>query len=101
MIEGYLGLGISFIIIVIIMLLIMLKAKAHILTKIVLITIAIWYGLVLFYVGPNLMGWPAQGEIPKESILLSWKVTEPKKNHKGGIYFWVLSPDKKIETKHD
>ncbi len=97
MIIGYVGLVFAFMIIAVLMLVIFLKSKTNIILKLTLISVAIWYSLVLFYTGPNLMGWPVSSPIPEKSVVASIKITQPDKDNKGGIYFWVLSPETEEE----
>ena len=92
---GYSGLTIAFLIISAIMLWVALQTKGKTLTKAIVIPMVIWYSLVLFNAGPNLMGWCAPGLLPIGSEILTFIITEPKGPDTGGMYFWVMPKEEK------
>lgn len=89
--SGYIGLAIAFVIITVIFLWFFLRTPGHIIIKVIMIPVTIWYGLVLYYSAPNLMGWPTTESIPENSQILAFRIKEPnpKNNDPGAIYFWL------------
>ena len=104
--SGYIGLSIAFVIISAIVLWFSIRTPGKIVIKAMLIPATIWYGLVLYYTVPNLMGWPISKPIPDDSQVLSFLIKEPnpKHNDPGAIYLWVninpnsKSPQQKLGT---
>jgi len=96
--SGYIGLTIAFVIIAAIVLWFAIRTPGQIIIKALLIPVAVWYGLVLYYAVPNLMGWPISESIPDNSQVLAIRIQEPdpKENDPGAIYFWLnIKPDSK------
>ncbi|MGD9239804.1 MAG: hypothetical protein PVG69_07255 [Desulfobacterales bacterium] len=96
--SGYIGLSIAFVIISAIVLWFSIRTPGQIIIKAILIPATVWYGLVLYYSVPNLMGWPISQSIPDNSQVLAIRIKEPdpKQNDPGAIYFWVnIKPDSK------
>ena len=89
--SGHTGLAIAFVIISAIVLWFSIRTPGQIIIKALLIPATVWYGLVLYYSVPNLMGWPISQSIPDNSQLLAIRIKEPdpKHNDPGAIYFWV------------
>ena len=89
--SGYIGLSIAFVIISAIVLWFSIRTPGQIIIKAMLIPATVWYGLVLYYSVPNLMGWPISQSIPDNSQVLAIRIKEPdpKHNDPGAIYFWV------------
>ena len=89
--SGHIGLSIAFVIISAIVLWFSIRTPGQIIIKAILIPATIWYGLVLYYSVPNLMGWPVSQSIPENSQVLAIRIKEPdlKLNDPGAIYFWV------------
>jgi hypothetical protein len=89
--SGYIGLAIAFLIIATIFLWFFLRTPGHIIIKVILIPVTIWYSLVLYYTIPNLMGWPTSEAIPENSQILAIRIKEPnpKLDDPGAIYFWL------------
>ncbi|UCE55539.1 MAG: hypothetical protein JSV31_08870 [Desulfobacterales bacterium] len=89
--SGYIGLSIAFVIISAIVLWFSIRTPGQIIIKAILIPATVWYGLVLYYTVPNLMGWPISQTIPENSQVLAIRIKEPnpKRNDLGAIYFWV------------
>ena len=96
--SGYIGLSIAFVIISAIVLWFSIRTPGKVIIKAMLIPATIWYGLVLYYTVPNLMGWPISKPIPDNSQVLSFLIKEPnpKHNDPGAIYLWVnIDPSSK------
>ena len=96
--SGYIGLSIAFVIISSIVLWFSIRTPGQIIIKAMLIPATVWYGLVLYYAVPNLMGWPISQTIPDNSHVLAIRIKEPDPTHNdpGAIYFWVnIKPDSK------
>ena len=89
--SGYTGLTIAFVLISAIVLWFSIRTPGQIIIKAMLIPVTVWYGLVLYYSVPNLMGWPISQSIPDNSQVLDIRIKEPdpKHNDPGAIYFWV------------
>ena len=102
--SGYIGLIISFVIISAIVLWFAIRTPGQIIIKALLIPATIWYGLILYYSVPNLMGWPISQSIPDNSHVLSVRINEPNPmyNDPGAIYVWIIvkssskSPEQKL-----
>ena len=88
---GYTGLITAFIIVMTVMLWIFIKSKVSILTKIILISIGLWYGLALYYMPGGLAGWPSVQPIPENSFIKDGFVVEPKGSDPGAIYIWAIT----------
>lgn len=86
---GYLGLIVTYICLITIMLWVFICSSVHVMIKVILIAVTIWYGLALYYIPSNFMGWPTIQAIPDSSRVLSIKVQEPDRNSTGAIYFWL------------
>ena len=96
--SGYIGLSVAFVIISSIVLWFSIRTPGQIIIKAMLIPATVWYGLVLYYSVPNLMGWPISQTIPDNSYVLATHIKEPDpmRNDPGAIYFWVnIKPDSK------
>ena len=92
----YIGFGIAFILLILLLLTGFTKPKWGVLTKSMFIIISIWYGLVLFFAPPKLMGWPSFNSPPDNSIIIGHIIREPIFNKGGFIYLLVMTRD---ETK--
>ena len=99
--SGYGGLAVAFVIITAIFLWFFLRTPGHIIIKVVMIPLTIWYGLVLYYSAPNLMGWPTTEPIPENSQILAFRIKEPnpKHNDPGAIYFWLNTKPRSEDQK--
>ncbi len=89
--SGYVGLSIAFVIISAIVLWFSIRTPGQIIIKAMLIPATVWYGLVLYYSVPNLMGWPVSQTVPDNSHVLAVRIMEPdaKHNDPGAIFVWV------------
>lgn len=94
-ITGYIGIAIAFIIITAVLLFFLISSKIHVLIKVVIIPVVLWYGLALFFTPDNLRGWPTDQPIPDDSRIISLIINEPTVNSSGAIYLWVI--DKKFK----
>ncbi len=90
-ISAYLGLTVAFMIVGSILLYFVINSKSHVLLKAAVITIVLWYGLVMFYTPPRLMGWPTYQDLPDESRIIYVLVREPRKDDAGGIYLLLMN----------
>lgn len=90
--SGYIGLTISFVIISAIVLWFAIRTPGQIIIKAMLIPVTIWYGLILYYSVPNLMGWPVSQSVPDKSHVIAVRINEPNPMHNdpGAIYFWII-----------
>jgi len=92
-ITGYIGLAIAFIMITAVLLFFLISSQIHVLIKVVIIPIVLWYGLALFFTPDNLRGWPTDQPIPNDSRVISLLINEPSVNSKGAIYLWVIDQE--------
>lgn len=58
----------------------------------------IYYGLVVYFSTTNIMGWPAEKDLPANAKIIAARIIEPSKNHEGGIWFWL---NEKPELRRD
>jgi len=91
--TGYIGLAIAFIIISSVLLFLLIRSKTHVIVKICIIPIVIWYGMALFYIPDNLRGWPTDQQISNDSRVISILINEPSTNSNGGIYLWLIDKE--------
>ena len=67
--------------------------------KIITISILIWYGFVVYFTIPQIMGWPTEKDLPADSKIISVRIVEPRENDKGAMYFWLSrNPDHKKDA---
>lgn len=95
----YLTIPVAFVSLVVLFLIVFVRAPLNKLIKFLTIPCIVWFGLVLYYSQPKLMGWPSDAEPPNGSLILSWHVILPGPDKIGGIYFWVVQPQKESD-KH-
>jgi len=57
--------------------------------KFVSIGILIWYGFVVYFTIPQIMGWSTSKDLPADSKIISVRIVEPKGDNKGAMYFWL------------
>jgi len=89
-VSAYIGLSVAFILIVSILLYFVINSDTHVAIKAGLITIVVWYSLVLFYTPPKLMGWPTYQDLPDSSLIVFALVKEPRGKDLGGMYLLLL-----------
>jgi len=92
-ITGYIGLAIAFIMITAVLLFFLTDSKIHVLIKVVIIPVVLWYSLVLFSMPDNLRGWPTDQPIPNDSRVISLLINEPSVSGMGAIYLWVIDKE--------
>lgn len=98
--SGYIGLATAFVILATVVMWFFINSRGRIVIKALLIPATVWYGLVLYYTVPNLMGWPTSDSIPDNShvVAVSVKEPNPRYNETGAIYFWVSTKSETGET---
>jgi len=57
--------------------------------KFVSIGILIWYGFVVYFTIPQIMGWATEKDLPANSKIISVRIIEPKGECEGAMYFWM------------
>ena len=95
---GYLGLIVAFLILASIMSYITIKSECHILVKMIIIAVSIWYSLALLYTPPNFLGWAADEEPPDNTIILHYFVKEIKANNES-VFLYILGCPLKKTTQ--
>ena len=83
------GLVIAFLLLAIVTAWNTIRTKGGIGIKIVSISILIWYGFVVYFTIPQIMGWPADKDLPADSKIISARIVEPQGEEKGAMYFWI------------
>lgn len=92
-----LGLPIGFVILAALLLWLLVDKKIRLWFKLALISVVIWFGLVMWSVPGNILGWPKY--VPDKyhlppCIILSYKIIDPVLNPKeSGIYLWIVPKD--------
>jgi hypothetical protein len=89
--TGYSGMAIAFVILAIILMWIVIQTPGRYLMKAALIPPVVWFGVALYFMVPNLLGWPARQDVPDDSYVLAVMVNEPNhtRNDPGAIYLWI------------
>lgn len=91
-IWGSLSLVTSFVFIITLLLWIVINTKGKYWLKVLIIPLAIWYGLALYYAIPNLMGWPTRDELPDYGYVIGVIIDEPNaRDAEGAIYLIIQS----------
>ena len=57
--------------------------------KFVSIGILIWYGFVVYFTVPQIMGWAIEKDLPANSKIISVRIIEPRGECEGAMYFWM------------
>ena len=100
--SGHIGLTAAFTLIATVLLWLFIKSNIKFFIKALMVPLVLWYSLVLYHTPGKFMGWPSEGSIPKNSIVRSIIINEPKGKDQGGIYLWLSDMDKeKEEAKID
>lgn len=99
MLSSFVGLIIAFIIVMVILSLCLIKSKINIFLKVFLISISIWYSLVLFFVPYNFTGWPTFDKPPYESAVLSFLIRQPTYDNPGTIYLVLVDYSEYVKEK--
>jgi hypothetical protein len=99
--SGYIGLTIAFVLLAGIVLWFFIKTPGRTVIKVLLITLTVWYGLVLYYTAPNLMGWPTPQAVPENSLVLAIRIKEPDTgiDDSGAIFLWISTPSTSKDSK--
>lgn len=85
------GLAVSFLILASLLLWLLIGRRGSRIAKVLLISVVLWYGLLVYYTPHRMLGWPVSGRLPDYAVLLDWKVIEPAVNAKeAGIYLWMV-----------
>ena len=101
---GYLGLTTAYILIISMLLWLFITSRTALVLKIIIIPIAMWYGLVLYYTPENLMGWPVNissaSLLPGDAFVISTSIKEPSKktSDPGAIFITVIETNKNSEV---
>jgi len=75
------------------------RTKGWLGLKFVSIGILIWYGFVVYFTIPQIMGWPTEKDLPANSKIVSVRIVEPSNDDKGAMYFWLSqNPDHKRDA---
>jgi len=75
------------------------RTKGWLGLKCVSIGILIWYGFVVYFTIPQIMGWPASKDLPGNCKIVSVKIIEPCSDNEGAMYFWMSQkPDHKRDA---
>jgi len=96
-ISGIGGLALAFIILAAVLSYFVINSKGNVVTKIVLIAIVGWYGLILSYTPTKLMGWPTNSPMPNNTIIITAFANEPGPGSEGSIY--LLCVTRKLTIK--
>lgn len=98
---SYVGLALAFIIITTLLLFALIKSNLHILLKVLIIPLVVWYSFVLYYAPNKLLGWPTTEEWIDGSVVEHYKIIEPLGDNSGGFYFWLYPPPEKQKTVYN
>ncbi len=98
-IAGYFSIAFAFVLLASMFLWFFIKGNAHILLKLIVIPVLIWYTLALYYAPNNLMGWPTPEEPPNVARVINGIVKKPVNGQGGALYLWMISLDKEIDYK--
>ena len=89
MFDSITGLVVAFILLATVTAWNTIRTRGWVGLKIVSISILIWYGFVVYFTIPQIMGWPANKDLPANSKIISVRIIEPKDDNKGSMFFWV------------
>ena len=89
MFDSLTGLVVAFILLATVTAWNTIRTKGWMGLKFVSIGILIWYGFVVYFTIPQIMGWPTEKDLPANSKIISVKIIEPKENDKGSMFFWL------------
>lgn len=104
---GVAGIVTAFILLASVLLWLLIASKTKVVVKVVLVALVMWYGIVLYHVPSNIMGWATSvesiEELPQGAWVQSIMIKEPNKKTKeaGYIYFVLVvyeQPGKKKST---
>ena len=99
MFDSMTGLVVAFILLAIVTAWNTIRTKGWLGLKIITISILIWYGFVVYFTIPQIMGWPTKKDLPANSKIISVRIIEPRGTDKGAMYFWLSrKPDHKKDA---
>ena len=99
MFDSMTGLVVAFILLAIVTAWNTIRTKGRLPIKFISIGILIWYGFVVYFTIPQIMGWPTYKDLPADSRIISVRIVEPKGDNKGWMYFWLSQkPDHKRDA---
>jgi hypothetical protein len=94
MIYGFTGLVLTYVILTTLLLWMFKKSDIAKWKKLLIIPLTLWWSIALYFTPLGFMGYPVSKDIPDESIVISYKITEPNEKNDGGMYFWVIDVNK-------
>jgi hypothetical protein len=69
-------------------------AKGYFIFKVCITGVVIWFAIPVYYLIPNLAGWPTGQEMQDGSRVMAIRIVEPKGSDPGAFYFWCnILPD--------
>ena len=89
MFDSLTGLVVAFILLATVTAWNIVRTKGWLGLKFVSIGILIWYGFVVYFTIPQIMGWPTEKDLPANSKIVSVRIVEPNNDDKGAMYFWL------------
>lgn len=99
MFDSITGLVVAFILLATVTAWNTIRTRGWVGLKFVSIGILIWYGFVVYFTIPQIMGWPTEKNLPPNSHIVSVKIVEPTGDNKGDMFFWISQkPDHKKEA---
>lgn len=100
MFDSISGLVVAFILLAIVTAWNTIRTRGWLGLKFVSIGILIWYGFVVYFTIPQIMGWPTGKDLPANSKIISVRIIEPSTDNKeGAMYFWMSQkPDHKLDA---
>ena len=99
MFDSLTGLVIAFILLATVTAWNTVRTKGWLGLKFVSIGILIWYGFVVYFTIPQIMGWPTEKDLPADSKIVSVRIVEPNDTDDGTMFFWISqNPDHKRDA---
>jgi hypothetical protein len=89
MFDSIAGLVVAFILLAIVTAWNTIRTKGYFGLKVASICVLIWYGMVVYFTVPTIMGWPKEADLPANAKIISIKIVEPSKGNEGQMYFWL------------
>jgi len=89
MFDSLTGLVVAFILLATVTAWNTVRTKGLLPLKFVSIAILIWYGFVVYFTIPQIMGWPVDKDLPANCKIISVRIVEPRSDNKGGMFFWL------------
>ena len=99
MFDSLTGLVVAFILLATVTAWNTVRTKGWVGLKFVSIGILIWYGFVVYFTIPQIMGWPTEKDLPSNSKIVAVRIVEPRGENKGSMFFWISQkPDHKKDA---